>query len=357
MIIALIVLLVFLFILLVAAISFVLAGLRRVPHYERWVIERFLKYDRTVGPGLVWLFPFIDTVRAMEDIREQPTDLFTENPWLDFKEGGTAQLVQPRVWSRIIGDQKDQEEKVGENVYKAVYAVKDWQVALREFVEQAFRNCINTLTPEEVLAVVSKKKTGWWEIIKETFPDIESKVESWGREVTKITVSDYRFSKEIIEARRQVFEQERRVLVAKFAADAAQYEALQKALQSGGTYGEIRRILTDPEGPYKVDPDKAATVAEELVKYFRGTEAGAIFDLRLSDLQKLGGIAQDIIPILLSLKGAEKSIGGKVPAGQRPTAKVEGRKQQRMKMGGRMYNVTTDDQGNPEDWEEEEEEG
>lgn len=52
--------------LLVIVLCYVLSGLRIALEYERLVIFRLGKYARTIGPGVVWLLPGVETSRKVD---------------------------------------------------------------------------------------------------------------------------------------------------------------------------------------------------------------------------------------------------------------------------------------------------
>ncbi len=47
---------------LCAALALVLAGLRRVPESEAWVVQRFGRYARTLRPGWRYVWPLVERV-------------------------------------------------------------------------------------------------------------------------------------------------------------------------------------------------------------------------------------------------------------------------------------------------------
>ena len=62
-------------IVLVLAIVFVTRALRIVPHQHAWIVERLGKYDRTLGPGLNFVIPFVDRVAYKHSLKEIPLDV------------------------------------------------------------------------------------------------------------------------------------------------------------------------------------------------------------------------------------------------------------------------------------------
>jgi regulator of protease activity HflC (stomatin/prohibitin superfamily) len=57
------------------AVVFVARAVKQVPHQHAWVIERLGKYDRTLGPGLNFLIPFVDRVAYQHSLKEIPLDV------------------------------------------------------------------------------------------------------------------------------------------------------------------------------------------------------------------------------------------------------------------------------------------
>ena len=264
----------------VGIVAIAVSGFESVPQEERWVIERFGKFNRVIGPGLRWIIPFkIEQVRAAVDIREQPIDLFEEEPWLDFRTGGSAQLVNPIIWVRVINCSGGiiSEDAIRDSIIKMIYGVQNWRDAIRENTDNTLRAFFKSKSVEEMFSENIMGTKSWWEIAKNHTPDLEAKIASWGWEVTKINISDFKWSDEVVKIRKDVYQQQRNIKMAGFKAEAAKYEALQRALESGGTHGEIRQLLVDRYGYTK---KSAEAIATQLVTYFRGTETGRIIDWR-----------------------------------------------------------------------------
>jgi regulator of protease activity HflC (stomatin/prohibitin superfamily) len=57
-------------IILLVLLVLALKGVKILRPYEKGVVERLGKYQRTVGSGLVVIMPFIETIRKV-DLREQ----------------------------------------------------------------------------------------------------------------------------------------------------------------------------------------------------------------------------------------------------------------------------------------------
>ena len=76
--------LVVLLLLVIFVLSVVVRTIRIVPQATAQIVERVGRYSRTLEPGLHFLVPFIDRVRANVDLREQvvsfpPQPVITED--------------------------------------------------------------------------------------------------------------------------------------------------------------------------------------------------------------------------------------------------------------------------------------
>jgi regulator of protease activity HflC (stomatin/prohibitin superfamily) len=234
-----------------------LRGFFKVLQEERAVVEFLGRFWSVEAPGLHWI-PFLMRVRAIIDIWEQPIELFKRERLIkiDFKNGsatpkGAVAFVQ-------IDDP-----------YKAIYGVSDWRIAIRDLLENALRSYLNSLTIEEGLQL-GKAGYDFLERIPGHEKDGVIKAASnWGVKINRVVVADFDLDKTVIEARENVLKSER-------AQAAAAFEAIQKALRSGGMHGEIVKILEE----YGYSKSKADKIAKEYVLYFQGTETGRIVDWR-----------------------------------------------------------------------------
>ncbi len=62
-------------ILVVVVIGLIRATTRGVPAEKRWVIYRFGRFDRVVGPGPVPVFPWLDQVEGEFEVRDRPMEV------------------------------------------------------------------------------------------------------------------------------------------------------------------------------------------------------------------------------------------------------------------------------------------
>ena len=262
---------------IVLAIAFFILGFRIVREEERWVIELLGRYFCTLRPGLNWVFPFITKIRAVVSVWEQSINLFPENPNIDFKGGGTAQLINAKVWL-VVRDP-----------YKAIYNVENWRKAVQARIENLMRDYLSNQSVEEIIDQESIHP--WWELIKTNLqkqklpenPEQEI-LDNWGIQITKITIEDFKWSEEVVKTRKEVFEAQREIEREKNLSEAAIYKSRKKAQESGGMHGEIVRLLM---ANYKYNYEDATKIASELVVYFKGAEEKVLRDWRGGALESV----------------------------------------------------------------------
>jgi len=151
------------FLLLIFLLAF-LFGLRKIPEQERWVIETLGSYYKTVGPGIVWIPPFIGKWRTKVPLWEQSKMLFTDSPSLDFRQGGTAKLVNAKAWLKATDPRK------------ATYEVRQWDVRVKETLENYLRTFFGKLSVDEVIERKGNLgQSSWWEELRKKFPELETK--------------------------------------------------------------------------------------------------------------------------------------------------------------------------------------
>ena len=59
----------------VIAAMFIIRTIKIVPQQHAWVVEKLGKYDRTLTPGLKFVFPFIERVAYKHSLKEVPLDV------------------------------------------------------------------------------------------------------------------------------------------------------------------------------------------------------------------------------------------------------------------------------------------
>ncbi|MEJ7782594.1 MAG: SPFH domain-containing protein [Solirubrobacteraceae bacterium] len=132
---------------------------RIIPQSKAGVVERLGRYQRTLGPGLAIVIPFIDKVRQLTDLREQVVS-FPPQPVIT--EDNVSVGVDTVLYFTITDPKAE------------LYEVANSLVAIEQLTVTTLRNIIGSLTLEQVLTsrdqvndrlrIVLDERTGRWGI-------------------------------------------------------------------------------------------------------------------------------------------------------------------------------------------------
>jgi len=256
-------------------------GFKRVTQEERLLIETFGRYDGVKGPGLVFVLPFIQKVRACLLLWEFPIDLFPENPRIDFKDGGTAELIDPKVWLKIKGEDEKEKE---ESMVKMVYNVQNFELAVRELIENALRSYLNSLTIEEVIEKRRAQESGsslWWANVRQFYKNKQKEnelvetLENWGLEVVRITISDFSWDKKVVAARERVFDTEKQLEIQDRLIEIKQKRGVAQSEQITTIIKHTLEQLTNT----KLSQEDILKTTKELTALFVAAEKGELMDV------------------------------------------------------------------------------
>ncbi len=280
-----------------------LGGLMVVGPEERFLIEFLGRAYCVKNPGLRWVSPVLMRKRMVAYTWKQPVDLFPERRYpngvhIDLKKGGKTQLVEPILWVRMDGVGTDLED---ESVLRMAYSVDDWKEAVTEGGEDALRTCLNNLMVEEVLSAThDSSRASWWEAVRENFPALEEAIKSYGLVPVSLTISDFNWDPAVVASRQKVFEEERSIAIAELSKEASKDEIGQKALEIGGLYGVMAKLLMQKQYGGHTE-EEAKRVAKELVIYFKGADTGTI-----THLQGGGDLSPLLTGILALMRGSRR---------------------------------------------------
>ncbi|GAA1451243.1 SPFH domain-containing protein [Nesterenkonia lacusekhoensis] len=152
-----------LIVVLLALIAFVVAilvnSVKIVPQARSGIIERLGKYQRTQGPGLTLLVPFIDRLLPLLDMREQVVS-FPPQPVIT--EDNLVVSIDTVVYFQITDPKA------------ATYEIQNYIVAVEQLTTTTLRNVVGGMNLEEALTSRDKinsmlrgeldKVTGRWGI-------------------------------------------------------------------------------------------------------------------------------------------------------------------------------------------------
>ncbi len=199
-----------------------------VPQSEQFVVERFGKLRKVMGPGINLIVPFFDIVRHKISILERQLPNASQDA---ITRDNVLVEVETSVFYRIIQPEK------------TVYRIRDIDAAIATTVAGIVRAEIGKMDLDDVQANRS-------ELISKIKHYVEDAVENWGIEVTRAEILDVNLDQATRDAmlqqlnaerarRAQVTEAEGSKRAVELNADAELYAAEQAA--------KARRIEADAE--------------------------------------------------------------------------------------------------------------
>ena len=179
--------------LILFAIIFVFLAVKIIPQGEAWVVERLGKYNKTLSPGLHFIIPIIDKVRAKVTTR----DIILDIPAQEMITRDNAVVEIDGVAFVNITDP-----------YSATYGVEDVRKAIANLVSTTLRSIVGSMDLDEVL----KRRE---EIKARLKQDVADDVAEWGVTVKTVEIQEIRPSQSMQEAmeRQAAAERERRAMV------------------------------------------------------------------------------------------------------------------------------------------------
>ncbi len=206
----------------------VTSAVRIVPQSEKFVVERFGRLRSVLGPGINFIFPFLDRVAHKISVLERQLPTSSQDA---ITADNVLVQVETSVFYRIIEPEK------------TVYRIRDVDAAITTTVAGIVRSEIGTMELDQV----QSNRASLIEKIRESLANI---VDDWGIEVTRAEILDVNLDEATRAAmlqqlnaerarRAQVTEAEGRKRAVELAADGDLYAAEQQA--------KAKRVLADAE--------------------------------------------------------------------------------------------------------------
>ncbi|MDR0809421.1 MAG: SPFH/Band 7/PHB domain protein [Gemmobacter sp.] len=206
----------------------ILKAVKIVPQSQKYVIERFGKLEKVLGPGINLIVPFFDSVAHKVSVLERQLPNASQDA---ITADNVLVKVETSVFYRVIEPEK------------TVYRIRDVDGAIATTVAGIVRSEIGKM---ELDSVQSNRA----ELISKVREQVAAMVDDWGIEVTRAEVLDVNLDDATRAAmlqqlnaerarRAQVTEAEGKRRAVELNADAELYAAEQLA--------KARRVLADAE--------------------------------------------------------------------------------------------------------------
>jgi len=173
-------------VLAVLAIVFVSKSVYVVQQHQRGVMATFGRYSKTVDPGLVFVFPFIQTIRYV-DMRETVLDV---SPQDVITEDNASVTVDAVVYYEVT------------DPFRNVYNVTDFIRAATKLAQTNLRNIIGDLELDEALTSRETINTKLRDILDDA-------TDKWGVRVTRVEIQTIEPPRDITEAMSRQMKAER----------------------------------------------------------------------------------------------------------------------------------------------------
>ena len=279
-------------------------GLKVVPQSERWTVERFGRYTRTLNAGLNVIVPWVDRVAQRVSVLERQLEQARISV---ITQDNVEVIAEATVFFRI-----DEPEK-------AVYRIRDAEGSIATMATSVVRSAAGKLELDEIQSSRGKMNA-------EIATAMEAAASEWGIQITRTEITDVVVDDSTKQAQRQqlVAARERRAVEerAQGEREAVQLKA-DGDLYAAKRQAEGIRVTADAKA-YEVERTaKAEAERTRVVGAAIGESGGsAAIDYEVRKLQvdaigKLGSgpnsatvvLPTDVVGVLGAMEVAARTLG------------------------------------------------
>ncbi len=209
-----------LIIILVLVVIMLAKSVTIIHQAEKGLVERLGKYKETLDPGLRFLVPFIDTLRARVDMREIVLDI---QPQPVITRDNVTVTVDAVVYYFVTEAKAIQ------------YEVANFFAAVSKLTQTNIRNVIGEMTLDETLTSRERINT----VLQNTLDEATDK---WGVKVTRVEVKEIEPPRDISEAMSKQMKAEREKRATILEAEAYREKQILEA------EGDKQKAILTAEG-------------------------------------------------------------------------------------------------------------
>jgi len=218
----------------VIVVIWFLAGIKVILEYERLVIFRLGKYKRTIGPGVVYVLPIVESSKKV-DLRIVTQDIPRQEI---ITRDNIPVLANTVVYFKV------------ERPEDAVIKIENYTYAVRQYTQAALRDVVGNMELDSVLTERDK-------VALDIRGIVDSETNEWGIDIKAIKIQEIELPAEMKRAMAKQAEAERdkRAVIITSEGELMAAENLQKAAalmasEAGAlqlrTLQTIRDISQDP---------------------------------------------------------------------------------------------------------------
>lgn len=270
---------------LVLVIVTLALGVKTVPQGNKFVVQRLGKYHRTLGPGLNFIFPYIDSVAYKVTTK----DIVLDIPSQEVITRDNAVIIANAVaYINIVSPEK------------AVYGVEDYRFAIQNLVQTSLRSIIGEMDLDDALsnrdAIKAKLKAS-----------ISDDIADWGITLKTVEIQDINPSETMQRAMEEQAAAERGRRATVTRADGEKAAAILEAegrLEASRRDAEAKIVLAEASQTAIEKVTSAIQQNELPVMYLLGERyIDAMKDMSTSDNSKMVVLPGDIPSAVRGIMG------------------------------------------------------
>jgi regulator of protease activity HflC (stomatin/prohibitin superfamily) len=233
-------------VIVVVAAIFVFQTFKIVPQQHAWVVERLGKYDRTLAPGLEFVFPFLERVAYKHSLKEVPLDVPSQ---VCITRDNTQLQVDGIIYFQVT------------DPMRASYGSSNYVVAITQLAQTLLRSVIGKM---ELDRTFEERDT----INAHVVSALDEAAQNWGVKVLRYEIKDLTPPQAILHAMQQQItaEREKRALIA--ASEGRKQEQINIAT------GEREAFIARSEGQRQAEINQAQGEAAAIVAVAEATAEG-----------------------------------------------------------------------------------
>jgi len=194
-------------VLVVLAIIMLVKSVIVIHQAEKGIVERFGRYKETLDPGLRFLLPFVDSLRARIDMRETVLDV---EPQAVITKDNVGVTVDAVVYYYVT------------DAKSVRYEVANFYIAVSKLAQTNLRNLVGDMSLDETLA--SRER-----INSSLRITLDEATDKWGVKVTRVEVKEIQPPHDITEAMSKQMKAEREKRATILEAEAYRQKQILEA--------------------------------------------------------------------------------------------------------------------------------
>jgi regulator of protease activity HflC (stomatin/prohibitin superfamily) len=222
----------------IAVLLTVVRSVRIVPQARARNVERFGRYRKTLEPGMAFIIPFVDRVKATIDLREQVVSFEGQSV---ITEDNLVVVINTVLFFQVTDPKA------------ADYEIVDYIGAIEQLTATMLRSVIGSMDLEQTLTSRDKINT----LLRGVLDDASGK---WGIRVTRVEIKAIDPPKSVKDAMEKQMRAEREKRAAILTAEGVRQSKILTA--EGDKQSEILRAEGDRQGAILRAEGEAAAISQ-----------------------------------------------------------------------------------------------